>query len=199
MSANLEVDARRTDTRERLLTVAAELFAERGYAGTSIRDIADRLGVTKAALYYHFTSKAEILHALVAEPIANMRTVLEAGHDLTQASGRAAFVRAAVAALAVCTPGSVAIFTDPELKQEVHASIKETGITNALALELAKGMSRVTDAADIDRHDLLRAVGAVSAGEAMLSAWHLINPECKHLTDDAVDQVSAVVIAALER
>lgn len=199
MSANLDVDARRTDTRERLLAVAAELFAERGFAGTSIRDIADRLGVTKAALYYHFASKLEILHALVAQPIANIRAVLEQPHDLTAATGRAVFVRAVVNALADCSPGSVAIFTDPELKQELHTSIKETGITNALALELAQGMSGVTDPAQIHPDHLLRAIGAVSAGEAMLSAWHLIHPECKTLTDDAVDQVTAVVIAALER
>lgn len=199
MSANLDVDARRTDTRERLLSVAAELFAERGFAGTSIRDIADRLGVTKAALYYHFASKAEILHALVAQPIANVRAVLEQPHDLTNPQGRAAFVRDVVSALSDCTPGSVAIFTDPELKQEVNASIKETGITNTLALRLAQGLSGVTSPAEIDRAHLLRAIGAVSAGEAMMSAWHLIHPECDHLTDDAVDQISAVVIAALEQ
>lgn len=199
MSANLDVDARRTDTRERLLVVAAELFAERGYAGTSIRDISDRLGVTKAALYYHFTSKSEILHALVAQPIANIRAVFEQPHNLTTPQGRAVFVRAVVSALAECTPGSVAIFTDPELKQEVHASIKETEITNTLALEIAKGLSGVTDVSQIDREDLLRAIGAVSAGEAMLSAWHLVNPECEALTDDAVDQITNVVIAALER
>jgi AcrR family transcriptional regulator len=198
MSANLDVDARRTDTRERLLAVAAELFAERGYAGTSIRDISERLGLTKAALYYHFASKAEILHALVAQPIANIRAVFEADHDVRSAEGRAGFVRAVVGALAICTPGSVAIFTDPELKHEVNASIKETGITNALALEIAKGLSGVTDPAQIDREDLLRAIGAVSAGEAMLSAWHLVNPECETLTDEAVEQISTVVIAALE-
>ncbi|HEY3674033.1 MAG TPA: helix-turn-helix domain-containing protein, partial [Acidimicrobiia bacterium] len=40
------------DTRERILAVANELFIEQGYEGTSLREIADRLDITKAALYY---------------------------------------------------------------------------------------------------------------------------------------------------
>jgi AcrR family transcriptional regulator len=52
------------DTRERILDVALELFTEQGFDGTSLREIAERLGVTKAALYYHFASKDDILLAL---------------------------------------------------------------------------------------------------------------------------------------
>lgn len=52
-------------TRERILDVAAELFIEQGYDGTSLREIADRMGFTKAALYYHFPSKEKILEALL--------------------------------------------------------------------------------------------------------------------------------------
>jgi AcrR family transcriptional regulator len=51
-------------TRERILDVALDLFTEQGFDGTSLRQIAEQLGVTKAALYYHFTSKDDILMAL---------------------------------------------------------------------------------------------------------------------------------------
>lgn len=61
-----------TSTRERILDVAAQLFAEQGYDGTSLRAIADALGFTKAALYYHFRSKEEILLALV-EPMLEIQ------------------------------------------------------------------------------------------------------------------------------
>ena len=54
-----------SDTRQRILDVASELFAEQGYDATSLREIADRMGFTKAALYYHFQSKDDILKALV--------------------------------------------------------------------------------------------------------------------------------------
>lgn len=55
-------------TRARVLDAARDLFVERGYAGTSVRDIAEHLGMTKGALYYHFSSKEDLLYALV-EPL----------------------------------------------------------------------------------------------------------------------------------
>ncbi len=54
----------RGEMRERILDVALELFNEQGYDKTSLREIADRLGVTKAALYYHFERKEDILFEL---------------------------------------------------------------------------------------------------------------------------------------
>jgi AcrR family transcriptional regulator len=51
-------------TRERILDVALDLFIEKGFDKTSLREIAEQLGVTKAALYYHFASKEDILRAL---------------------------------------------------------------------------------------------------------------------------------------
>jgi AcrR family transcriptional regulator len=51
------------ETRERLLRAAAEVFAERGYDGTRVIDIAAAAGVSNGALYAHFGSKAELLVA----------------------------------------------------------------------------------------------------------------------------------------
>ena len=56
---------RQADTRQRALDVALELFAEQGYEKTSLREIAERLDVTKAALYYHFASKEALLAGIV--------------------------------------------------------------------------------------------------------------------------------------
>lgn len=53
------------DTKERIMETALELFAEKGYLGTSMNDIAKQLGFTKAALYKHYTSKQEILNRIV--------------------------------------------------------------------------------------------------------------------------------------
>jgi len=54
-------------TRERILEVALDLFIRKGYEATSMREIAEPLGISKAALYYHFPSKAHILMALHLE------------------------------------------------------------------------------------------------------------------------------------
>ena len=55
-------------TKEGILAVALNLFAQRGYAATSLQDIADEMSLTKAAVYYHFRSKAELLQA-ICEPV----------------------------------------------------------------------------------------------------------------------------------
>lgn len=53
------------DTKERILETALALFAQSGYLGTSMSDIAKQLGITKGALYKHYTSKQEILDRIV--------------------------------------------------------------------------------------------------------------------------------------
>lgn len=54
------------DTKQRILETALELFAQTGYLGTSMSDIAGQLGITKGALYKHYASKQEILSSIVA-------------------------------------------------------------------------------------------------------------------------------------
>src|SRR6202022_3269600 len=48
-------------TRNQVLVTALELFTTQGYEGTSLRQIAERLGMTKAAVYYHFPAKEHLL------------------------------------------------------------------------------------------------------------------------------------------
>ena len=58
------------DTRERILAAALELFSERGFAGTNIRELSASLGMGKSSLYRHFESKEDIWNALLDEMIA---------------------------------------------------------------------------------------------------------------------------------
>ena len=53
------------DTKEKILETALEMFAQSGYLGTSMSDIAKQLGITKAALYKHYASKQAILDRIV--------------------------------------------------------------------------------------------------------------------------------------
>ena len=69
----------RGGTRERIQEIALELFAEQGYEKTSLREIAERLGVTKAALYYHFRSKEDIVHSFVEDYRAELEKVISWG------------------------------------------------------------------------------------------------------------------------
>lgn len=71
------MDERRTDTREQIRSIALELFAEHGYEKTSLREIAERLGFTKAAVYYHFKTKEEILFSLVEDFFTQVDGIVE--------------------------------------------------------------------------------------------------------------------------
>jgi AcrR family transcriptional regulator len=72
---------RRGDTRARIQQVALELFAENGYERTSLREIAERLGVTKAALYYHFKSKEDIVHSFTEDYFTRLDAVIAWGRE----------------------------------------------------------------------------------------------------------------------
>ncbi len=63
--------------REQLLESARKLFMEKGYRGTSTEEIATNAGLTKGALYFHFSSKEEILLALVRQMSGQFQHALE--------------------------------------------------------------------------------------------------------------------------
>jgi AcrR family transcriptional regulator len=73
--------ARRGDTRERIQLVALELFAEQGYERTSLREVAERLGVTKAALYYHFKSKEDIVRSFTEDHFGRVDALIAWGRE----------------------------------------------------------------------------------------------------------------------
>jgi TetR/AcrR family transcriptional regulator, acrAB operon repressor len=72
-------------TREEVLTAAAEIFYENGVSGSSLEKIAQRAGVTRGAIYWHFKDKAEVLTALHSEIRLPQEAIvdyaIEHGHD----------------------------------------------------------------------------------------------------------------------
>lgn len=88
-------DGRRTDTRARIHEVALEVFAEHGYERATMREIADRLGVTRPALYYHYRSKEDILASVHDDLAASVDELLEwaRGRPATRATRRELLVR----------------------------------------------------------------------------------------------------------
>lgn len=66
---------------ESVLRVAVGLFNERGYDGTSVEELASRLGVTKSAIYHHVTSKQELLRMAVDRALDGLFAVLAETSD----------------------------------------------------------------------------------------------------------------------
>jgi len=79
-------------TRVRILRVALELFAEQGFAATSTRELAERLGFTKAALYYHFRTKDDLLSALVEPVVSELASLVDGAVISPSAAARRAIL-----------------------------------------------------------------------------------------------------------
>jgi AcrR family transcriptional regulator len=70
------------DTRARILRVALDLFAARGYHATPVREIAEKLDLTKTAVLYHFPSKKDLVAALAEPMLTDMEAVIAAANAL---------------------------------------------------------------------------------------------------------------------
>jgi AcrR family transcriptional regulator len=64
--------------RERIIDTATALFVERGFSGVPMREISEACGITKAALYYYFTSKAQLLYAICSDYLSGNAAVVDA-------------------------------------------------------------------------------------------------------------------------
>lgn len=113
--------------RQEILDAAAALFTELGYAGTSTRAIADRVGVRQASLYYHFAGKDEILLELLE---ASVRPTLEVVDGLR---GRSRDAAATLHALVVIDVGTLlagplgvpALYLAPEVQLPVFQDFRD--------------------------------------------------------------------------
>lgn len=113
------------DTRQRLIDVAVDLFTRHGFAGTSLQMIADEMGFTKAAIYYHFRTREELLAAVV-EPIFEQLTgIIAAAETHRSANARADHMLRGYVELAVANRALVSVLAcDPSvttlLREQPH-------------------------------------------------------------------------------
>jgi AcrR family transcriptional regulator len=119
--------------RARVLGAALELFAEQGVSGTSLQMIADRLGVTKAAVYYQFRAKDDIVLAVLQPAFEQMRAFLAAA----EAAGRPDLARdlavQGLVDLVVDQRQVVAtLFRDPEAERMISAHEDFQSLTQRL-------------------------------------------------------------------
>ncbi|GAB3904499.1 hypothetical protein GCM10029964_098340 [Kibdelosporangium lantanae] len=120
-------------TRQRILDISGRLFAEQGYAGTTIADIARELGTTTAALYYHFKSKVDILDSLLATPLAAYTKLAEQARSLPREELLVAYIDF------VAETRQVVPFADPTVRALIDERLPHTpqqmidGITTSLA------------------------------------------------------------------
>ena len=115
------------DTRQRLIDVAVDLFTRHSFAGTSLQMIADEMGFTKAAIYYHFRTREELLAAVVEPIFDELSTVIAAAAAQRSANARADHMLRGYAELAVANRALVSVLAcDPSvttlLREQPHWS-----------------------------------------------------------------------------
>ncbi|WP_030872171.1 TetR/AcrR family transcriptional regulator [Streptomyces sp. NRRL S-37] len=145
---------RRGNTRQRIQDVALELFAEQGYEKTSLREIAERLDVTKAALYYHFKTKEEILVGIFEDLSRPMEDLIEWGrHQPHSLETKQEIIRRYSEALA----GAAPLF---RFMQENQATVRELRIGEMFKTRML-GLRDILMDPDADLVDQVRCVSAL--------------------------------------
>jgi AcrR family transcriptional regulator len=170
----------RGDTKERILVEASRLFAERGYHGTSTRDIADLIGVRQPSIYKHFATKHLILAQLLDADLVPAQGRIRAALGLPgpAAPRLHAYLRVDVAAI-VSLPYDVRglynddVLRSPELAEQAKRRADMHRLTRQLVDEAIDDGELVSFDSDFVQHAitgmLLEAVrerGAAPAGGA---------------------------------
>ncbi|MET9434204.1 helix-turn-helix domain-containing protein [Streptomyces sp. NPDC006551] len=165
----------RGNTRQRIQDVALELFAEQGYDKTSLREIAERLDVTKAALYYHFKTKEDILIGLFQDLTRPMDELIAWAHAQPRTlETRRETLRRYQLALRDATP----LY---RFMQENQATVRElsVGLTFKERMLELTDLVQEPDFAIVDRVRCISAIFTLHAG-----TFHMENvegdPEEKH-------------------
>lgn len=111
-------------TRARILDVATELFGTHGYDDTSLQLIADTIGLTKAAVYYHYRTKIEILRAIVEPARRDVDTLLDEAVSLPRGPLRVAALRTSFVDFLVTRRSLLTMVTgDPLIKARIDQEI----------------------------------------------------------------------------
>ncbi|GAA1981626.1 TetR/AcrR family transcriptional regulator [Amycolatopsis minnesotensis] len=112
------------DTRSRLLATALRLFTEHGAEGTSLQMIADALGVTKAAVYYHFKTKDEITEAVAEPGLRELAAVVEEAATFRRRGARIDHLLTGFVDIVVRHRALVALFSsDPGVARAIEKTL----------------------------------------------------------------------------
>ncbi|WP_216208325.1 TetR/AcrR family transcriptional regulator [Amycolatopsis aidingensis] len=155
------------DTRSRLLATALRLFTEHGVEGTSLQMIADALGVTKAAVYYHFKAKSEIAEAVAQPALRELDVILDEAAAKRRRGAQVDHLLSGFVDVVVRHRRLLALFSsDPGIARAVEASLH--GEQNMESRLLAILVGPEPDAGDVvTAHVALAGIGLAGGAPAM--------------------------------
>ena len=183
-------------TRERILQVALDLFGRQGYEGTSIRDIADRMGMTKAAVYYHFPSKENLLADILTPAMTRVAQVLATAGPAGTSEQRRALVTALVEVVGDVGPQVVVMLSDLAVGTHLRTLTGDSSLPQKVGEALLGPPPQDPREAAGARIRAACAVGCLPAG---IEAWRRDNPGATTLDDDAKAVLVKTVLAVIEQ
>jgi AcrR family transcriptional regulator len=188
---------RRRLVEREILERAAELFAERGFAGTTVQDIADALGMSRPALYYYVKSKEVILEQLVENLSINDAKVLEeiAARRSGDPAQKLREMAVQLATNAGSNPHQTQILAQSkhhlpepiaELNLEAERSIARK-VMGMIEQGTRKGQFREVDP---------RTAALAIIGMCLWTAWWVEDTPVEQVTEQVADQAVSSVLAA---
>jgi AcrR family transcriptional regulator len=189
--------ARRALVEKEILDRAAELFAERGYTGTSLQDVAEALGMSRTALYYYMASKEVILGRLVENLSARNARTLDAvgGHDGPPAQKLRQMARE-IAYTAGSNPEQTRILTENRhhLTPDIRAAerVAERSILRAFEGVIVDGVH-----AGVFRAVDPRSAALSIVGMCVWTAWWVSAPERRSIEEIAEQVADQAVLSIL--
>ena len=168
----------------RIVEAAVGLFSERGIDGTSLQMIADALGVTKGAVYYHFKTKQEIIAAVYADALGEVEASVAEAEAIESSSSREE-------ALAVVIPRLVTLAVE---RRVIFSRIRFDPVMVRMMSDdeaydsLLRRLDRVFSGDDPDVEDRVRAAAVVST---------LAGVPVHHAVSDVADEALRVELAAI--
>ncbi|CCG03724.1 TetR/AcrR family transcriptional regulator [Blastococcus saxobsidens] len=140
---------------EGILDRAAALFARRGFAKTSLQDVADAVGLSKAGLLHHFPSKEALHGAVLAQAGRLGQRVLDQVAGLPLGPARDRYALDVLVDIALAHPGLVALLLAPVMQGNPAPEVDAAAATALLAFGVTAG--------DPVSERAVRVVGALSA------------------------------------
>lgn len=180
--------------RQGLLDIAVAAFIERGYDATSLATLADRLGLSKSAIYHHFSSKEQILAAALDEALDALEAALPpAGHAAESSRELEQVLRAAVHVLVDRLPYVTLLLrvrgnTDTERAALARRRAFDKQVTALIAAAQRSGELR----ADLDPRVAERLIfGMINS----IVEWY--RPGGRESADSLADDVVALALTGL--
>jgi AcrR family transcriptional regulator len=155
------------DTRTRLLDTALTLFTKHGVEGTSLQMIADALGVTKAAVYYHFKTKDEITEAVAEPALRQLRTIVREASALRRRGAQVDHVLTGVVDMVISHRALAAVFSsDPGVARALERSLHDEENVKDCLTELLVGPA-ADPAAAVAAHVALAGIALAGGSPAL--------------------------------